>query len=272
MSKHTFMTVFGLAAGIAAAQGNSTPGSPATANGAFERNVTGVPFSAESVTELVQTAVDGSHVKRTTTAVVARDSQGRTRYSQNVSLLLPGGPRVLTFIRDPVAGVRYLMDSRETVARREPIPTASAARAGTTGGQPWSPQEAAIKVARQSVRSMLSSRSATLSQTVLSDATPLGDQVVEGVTAAGAKVSAVVGAGVIGNDKPLTFSSEAWYSPELSIIVMSRVSDPIMGDTNFQITKLRRGEPNPELFAVPATYRIVGAGIAAEPEPQRVKK
>jgi hypothetical protein len=272
MSKLIFLTIIGLAASIAAAQGNSTAGSPATANGAFERIVTGLPFSAESITEVVQTAVDGSHLKRTTTAVVARDSHGRTRYSQNLSLLLPGGPRVLTFIRDPVAGVRYLMDTRETVARRELIPTSSPGRGSTSGGQFWNPEEAAIKVARQSVKSMLFTRSAALSQTVHSDATPLGDQVVDGVTASGARVTAVVAAGQIGNDKPLTFLSEAWYSPELSIIVMSKVSDPVTGDTNFQLTKLRRGEPNPDLFVVPAGYRIIGAGIPSEPGAQRAKE
>src|SRR5258708_320272 len=173
MLKLIFLTLIGLAVSAAAAQGNSTVGSPATANGAFERIVTGAPFSAESITEVVQTAVDGSHVKRTTTAVVARDSQGRTRYSQNLSLLLPGGPRVLTFIREPVAGVKYEMDSRDTVARRELIPTPSLRR-GSTVGQPWTPQQAAIKVARQAVNSMLSAQNAALPQTVRSDATSLG--------------------------------------------------------------------------------------------------
>jgi hypothetical protein len=246
MSKLVFLTIIGLAASAAAAQGNSTIGSPATANGALERIVTGAPFSAESISEVVQTAVDGSHVKHTSTAV--------------------------TIIRDPVGGVRYLMDSREIVARRELIPTAASGQGGTAGSQPWSAKEAAIKVARQSVKSMLSTRSAAVSQTLHTDATPLGDQVFDGVTASGARVSAVVPAGQIGNDKPLTFSSEAWYSPDLGIIVMSKVSDPVSGDTNVRLTKLQRGEPNPDLFAVPAGYRIVVAGIPSEPGAQRAKE
>ncbi len=271
MSKFIFLTLIGFTASTAAAQRNSTSGSPATANGAFERIVTGVPFFADSITVVVQTAVDGSHVKSTTTAVIARDSHGRTRYSQNLSLLLPGGPHVLTFIRDPIAGIRYSMDSREAVARREALPTRSLVPGDTAGVQLWSPQDAAIKIARQSVKSMLSARNAALSQSLHSEATPLGDQLVDGIPASGARVSAVVPAGQIGNDKPLTFSSEAWYSPELSIIVMSRVSDPVTGDTNVQITKLRRGEPNPDLFVVPPGYRIVGPAISSEPGPQRVK-
>lgn len=270
MSKLIFLTLIGLA-GIAGAQGISRNASPATANGAFERIVTGAPFMAESVTEVVQTAVDGSHVKHATTAVVARDTYGRTRFSQNLSLLLPNGPRVLTVIRDPVAGVSYVMDSRESVAQRQPIPTASSGRGIAAGTQTWSPQEAATKVARQSVKSMLSARSAALAQTIQTDAAALSDEIVEGVTASGSRVSAVVPAGQIGNDRPLTFSSEAWYSPELGIIVMSKISDPVTGDTNFRLTKLRRGEPSPDLFAVPAGYRIVGVGIP-ESGPRRTKQ
>jgi hypothetical protein len=270
MSKLFFLMLIGLA-GIAGAQGVSRNGSPATANGAFERIVTGAPFIAESVTEVVQTAVDGSHVKHATTAVVARDSNGRTRFSQNLSLLLPGGPRVLTVIRDPVAGVSYLVDARESVARRQPIPPASAGRGISAGAQNWSPQEAAAKVARQSVKSMLSARSAALAQTVQTEAAPLGDQTVEGVMVSGSRVTAIVPAGQIGNDKPLTFSSEAWYSPELGIIVMSKVSDPVTGDTTFRLTKLRRGEPDPDLFAVPSGYRIVGVGVS-ESNSQRAKQ
>jgi hypothetical protein len=53
---------------------------------------------------------------------------------------------------------------------------------------------------------------------------------------------------------------------------MSKVSDPVAGDTNFQLTKLRRGEPNPDLFSVPAGYRIVGEGSRSEPGPQRAKE
>jgi len=270
MSKLIFLTFIGFG-GIAGAQGTSPNGAPATANGAFERIVTGAPFTAESSTEVVQTAVDGSHVKHASTSVVARDSQGRTRFSQYLSLLLPDGPRVLTVVRDPVAGVSYLMDSRESVARRQPIPIASSGRGMAAGTQTWSPQEAATKVARLSVKSMLSARSAALAQTAKTDAASLGDQIVEGVTASGSRVTAVVPAGQIGNDKPLTFSSEAWYSPELGIIVMSKVSDPITGDTNFRLTKLRRGEPSPDLFAVPAGYRMVGTGLP-ESGSQRAKQ
>src|SRR5258708_26223530 len=125
MLRHTFLLTITVLGCTAAAQVNSSNASPATTKGALERLVTGAPFSAESKTEIVQTLADGSHVKRVKVDVVARDSSGRTRYSKSLTPLTPGGLRVLTFIRDRVAGVRYLMDSKETVARREQLPTAS---------------------------------------------------------------------------------------------------------------------------------------------------
>ena len=38
-------------------------------------------------------------------------------------------------------------------------------------------------------------------------------------------------AGAIGNDLPIKIVSERWYSPELKTVVMSKHSDPRMGDT-----------------------------------------
>jgi hypothetical protein len=251
MMKRTSLIIVGLACATAPAQVNSGitakpgAGSPATVTGALERVVTGVPFSAESVTEFFQTATDGSHVKQATTAVVARDSNGRTRYSQTLLPLLPGGPRVFTTIRDPVAGVRYWIDSNEKAVQRELIRTPAPGERPRTGEgrdsgtsqsadtgrstQPFSAQEAAAKVARQSVARALSARGgAALGRNTHPDTKALGDQTIEGVVATGVRVSAVVPAGEIGNEKPLTFTSEAWYSHELSIIVMSKVSDPVL--------------------------------------------
>ncbi len=267
MFKHTLFWIILALSCAAAAQGNPRNGAPATEKGAYERLVTSAPFSAESITEVIQTASDGSHVRRATTAVVARDSEGRTRFSQSLSSLLPGPQRVLTIIRDPVAGVRYLIDSKETVARREPLPSASMT---AKPALPWTPQEAAAKVARQSLLSMLSGRvNAALTQGLRVDLTPLGDQTMEGLLTTGARATTVVPVGQMDNEKALTFVSEAWYAPELSIIVMSKVSDPILGETDFQLTKLKRAEPNPSFFEIPSGYRIAGPGFPNHQEDLR---
>jgi hypothetical protein len=269
MMKCSVLAIAVLASAAATAQ-------PATATGALERVVTGVPFSAESVTEYVQTISDGSHVKKETTALVARDSNGRTRYSQAGLRLLPGAPKIFSTIRDPVAGVRYWIDPDEKLARRElirrpeaqaanSIGTATGANSGATadGHDGGDAQEAAIKIARQSIANVLSAHGKDLAGAIRSEVTPLGNRVIENVHAAGARAKVLVPAGQIGNDSPLVFRSETWYSPELSIVVLSRVIDPIMGETIFQLTHLRRGEPDSSVFQVPSGYRITG--VPTEP-------
>lgn len=288
MIRHTALVIVSLACSTVPAQIRPEIDSPATVTGGLERAVTGAPFSAESVTEFFQTASDGSHVKQETTAVVARDSNGRTRYSQTLLPILPGGSRIITIVRDPVAGVRYWMDSREKVARRELIRSPVSERqtkaleernirARERGGamlevQSESPLEAAIKVARQSVARAVSGHgNGDLARNIQPETKGLGDRTIEGVAAVGARVLAVIPAGQIGNEKPLTVTSEAWYSSELRIIVMSKVSDPVTGDTTFQLTHLRRGEPSSDLFEVPAGYRLRGPGVSSEPGLQRGK-
>ncbi|MCI0351572.1 MAG: DUF4412 domain-containing protein, partial [Acidobacteriales bacterium] len=58
------------------------------------------------------------------------------------------------------------------------------------------------------------------------------------------------------NDRPLEIVSERWYSRELGIFVMSRHSDPRLGENTYQVTNLKREEPDPSLFRVPADYKI----------------
>jgi hypothetical protein len=63
--------------------------------------VKNAPFTATSVTTTVQTLADGSKVTRTTTALLARDSEGRTRREQGNAV----------FLFDPVAGMGYVLDT-----------------------------------------------------------------------------------------------------------------------------------------------------------------
>jgi len=239
-----------LTCAICAAQG-----SPVSANGALERVITGAPFVADSSTEFVQTAADGSHVKHTSTAAVARDSRGRTRYSQNLSVLLSGEPRSITIIRDPGAGVRYLIDSNEKVARRETIP-AAAAGGSSRAASAWTARDAAIRIARQSIVSLLSAHGAVAGHVVV---TSLGERDIEGLAASGANARLELPSGTIGNEKPLTFTSEAWFSKDLEIVVMSKVSDPVQGETIFQLKQIRRVEPSSDLFEIPSGYRVSGS-------------
>ena len=76
--------------------------------------VKGAPYSAESVTETIQTLADGNRIVNRMTSSVYRDSEGRTRREQSLKGLGIFGageePFQTIFINDPVAGVTFSLD------------------------------------------------------------------------------------------------------------------------------------------------------------------
>src|SRR5450432_2572788 len=81
------------------------------------RVVTGVPFSAQAVSESTQVLADGNRIVRKSTTLIARDSYGRTRRQQGIA----GGASII-FIQDPVASAGYVVDPRTKSARRMVVP------------------------------------------------------------------------------------------------------------------------------------------------------
>jgi hypothetical protein len=86
----------------------------------------------------------------------------------------------------------------------------------------------------------------------------LGQQSIEGIMSEGTRTTTTIAAGEIGNDRPIQTVSERWYSPELKIVTMTRRSDPRTGDETFRLANVRRGEPDPALFQLPAGYQVQG--------------
>src|ERR1044071_4752805 len=84
--------------------------------------VKGAPYSAEAVTETIQTLGDGNRIVNKFTSSVFRDSEGRTRREQTLKGLGPLGageePLQTIFINDPVAGVAYSLDTRSHTAHK----------------------------------------------------------------------------------------------------------------------------------------------------------
>ena len=82
--------------------------------------VKGAPYSAQAVSETIQTLSDGNRIVNKTTSSLYRDSEGRTRRELTIKLLGPigdgGEPLQTVFINDPVAGVSYSLDSKTRTA------------------------------------------------------------------------------------------------------------------------------------------------------------
>ena len=84
----------------------------------------------------------------------------------------------------------------------------------------------------------------------------LGKQTIEGVEAEGTRFTTTIAAGEVGNEQPISIVSESWYSPELQTVVMSKHSDPRVGENTYRLTNINRAEPAHSLFELPADYTV----------------
>jgi len=91
--------------------------------------------------------------------------------------------------------------------------------------------------------------------------TPLEHKTIEGVAVEGRKTTTVIPAGQIGNEQPITITSEEWRSPELGLLVLTRHSDPRSGESIYKLQNIIRAEPDQSLFVVPADYTVRETGI-----------
>lgn len=86
--------------------------------------------------------------------------------------------------------------------------------------------------------------------------TSLGSKDMEGVRANGERTTWTIEAGKIGNEKPINITRERWTSPDLMLTLFSRDFDPRAGESTYQLRNLKRGEPDANLFKVPAGYTV----------------
>jgi hypothetical protein len=92
----------------------------------------------------------------------------------------------------------------------------------------------------------------------------LGQQLVEGVTAVGTRTTTEIPAGAIGNEQPIKIVSEQWFSPDLQLLVLTKHSDPRLGDTTYRLSGIVRADPGPSLFELPPDYTIRESAIRRE--------
>ncbi len=260
--------------------------------------VKGAPYSAQATNESVQTLANGNRIVRQNTSSVYRDSEGRTRRDQTISVVggyaAAGEPAQTTFINDPVAGVNYILDAKNRTARKIDVSAdkkmveakmkaelmKKKASEGAAEEQTAADRE---KIAMQKAVAAggfkYEMRTGPGAGPVLAGAGPgfimmgdkkntrkedLGKQTIEGVEAEGTRYTTTIPAGEIGNEQPIEIVFESWYSPELQTVVLSKHSDPRSGDNTYRLTNINRTEPAHSLFEVPADYTIQEGGPSPE--------
>jgi hypothetical protein len=268
------------------------------------KTVKGAPYSAQAVTETIQTLGDGNRIINRSTSALYRDNDGRTRREVSIKMLGPigdsGEPLQTVFINDPVAGVSYSLDSKTKTAHKSvpftlksdalPGPEEGLQRHfefkvenGTAAGviartpPPGAPGAPATGVKQNPEYNFkiqtddaggsvyMFRRTGSSKNAVKED---LGKQNIEGVEAQGTRVTITIPAGEIGNERPIEIVNEHWYSTELQMDVMTRHNDPRTGETTYRLTNINRSEPAKSLFEVPVDY-TVSEGLKVLPAKMR---
>jgi hypothetical protein len=236
------------------------------------KTVKGAPYSAEAVTETTQTLADGNRIVHKSSAMQYRDSDGRERREEAIGRIsnwdAQGQPAKTVFISDPVAKVSYTLDPVKRTARKSSIAETvfHVATPGTTF-QTFTTRSDQQTIALNGGRGEISIVTGTTTAPNRdAKVEPLGKQMFDGVEAEGTRTTITIPAGQVGNERPIDIVDERWYSNELQMTVMSRHSDPRMGETAYRLNGISRTEPLRSLFEVPSDYTI------AEMEYRRVIK
>ncbi len=232
--------------------------------------VKGAPFCATISTEHTQQFTDGNRIHTTNASVLCRDSEGRIRRESDLNFLgaVPqaAADRKLVIIIDPVAGFRYVLDSKDKTARKMPLMLPKKTGVATKGGT--GPETAAGGGQVFQYRVEGAGRPGTVNTFYIArngkgvggpapTTESLGDQTINGIHATGTRITTTIAAGKMGNELPIQVTSERWYSPELKATVMTKHSDPWAGELKTQFTNVNTSEPDASLFTVPSDYTIV---------------
>jgi hypothetical protein len=231
--------------------------------------VKGNPFCGTITSEHTQSFADGNRIHTTESSTLCRDSQGRIRREAEINLLGASPqkdlPKIVTIV-DPVAGVRYMLDSNMKIARKMPLepfalPGEAEAGARTSGRMAVVMKGEAVNATGGPGNVMYYSTTAMAKNAGPAQNPPnvenLGDQTINGIHATGTRVTTTIPAGSMGNEQAILVQSETWSSPELKATVMTRHTDPWAGELKTQLTNVSNSEPDPSMFTIPSDYKIV---------------
>lgn len=227
--------------------------------------VKGAPFCATVATDHAQSFADGNRIHTTENSTLCRDGEGRIRRDASLNLLgaspQASAPKLITIL-DPIAGVRYMLDSENKVAHKMVLPPPGSA---ADGGLP--PKGGQVFIMRSAGGpegpgfstniNMMYKKAGHDSNEPAPTTENLGDQMINGIHATGTRITTTIPSGTMGNDKPIVVTSERWYSPDLKATVMTKHDDPWAGELETQFTNVNTSEPDPSLFTVPSDYKIV---------------
>ena len=229
------------------------------------------PFSAEAVTTVNQMLRNGTRLEQSTTARYYRDSLGRLR----VELLMEG-------LRQPkTMSERHIRLTVCPFAREFPdVPEPSCYSLDPVTrtkrwGDPWvlpiTKDGHFLGVPVGGIRFIDFHRAQDILRYEPQAADriqhePLGRRRIAGVDTTGERTSVSIPALVYPrNHAPLDLVDEEWESADLGLLIYARYSDSNGGFIEYRLKNIRRAEPSPDLFVIPANYDVAPDSGSQDP-------
>ena len=250
--------------------------------------VKNAPYSAQAVSEKVQSLPDGNQISVRNVTNFYRDSAGRTRREMTGE----DGELRNIMIRD-ADGVMTILRPRDKTATRIGVPREMAAAREKARERivqlrkegklpPDAAGREAIIVKRMERATGEAGHGFGLGTRIAgafgdrewsskARTRELGSRDFGGVKAEGKMRTYEIPAGELGNRNPIVVTHETWYSPELQLTVYTRHSDPRTGDNTYRLENLKRDEPAASLFAVPSDYTVTDARVRMEKRKEEKK-
>jgi len=186
--------------------------------------VLGKPFSGTEIRTSKSPLADGSTAGKTSTSKIYRDAEGRMRSEGGTSTMLFDAPTMMSYtINSRGCSQNKLSDKQNVII------------AATNGGTSWS--------------TFGPSKSGPNPHVATED---LGFQVVNGISAKGARQTITIPASTAGSDHDLKVINERWYSDALGVLIKSTNVDPRFGTMTYDLTDISQSTPPTSLFAPPA--------------------
>jgi hypothetical protein len=219
----------------------------------------GAPFQAQKTVRLQHKLADGTVISRETKGRIARDSAGR--YCEELRETITGGKSpdtasTIVNVLDPVQHRQFRWASDSTQYSSWSLLD----RLGVT------PVNFPPPIYPERNHLGLKSENKVIQE--------LGQKLISGVMAGGTRTTTTIPAGILGNDRPLISTDEVWISPELKIVVLEKLEDPLYGEKTVELQNIKRTEPDSALFRVPDGYSkkpdLPMGGIIARPAERKV--
>ena len=191
------------------------------------------PFSGMDTIVVTYMLQDGNTMSRRVDAKVARDSQGRV-YREDHNFV-PANSHDLSPL--------YEIHLYDPVAKAQLFCYARSYRCDLTDYKPQASFEPTPEGSYDH-----GTRTLTREQ--------LGSDVIEGINVIGTRETMTVGAGAVGNDRPIVSTREYWYSDALQTNLAVTRTDAAGGKQVIHLHDISRTEPDPHLWDIPAGFKV----------------